>query len=428
MSMLVLALTLAPAVSEPAPPASGNLLAIRVGRAETVSQGPIEHAVLLVENGKIAAIGEDLAVERGIPVLDRPDWIVMPGLVNAYSRMGLTGDGGSDSTPQLTAERELYPHDPVYEDLLRTGVTTLALYPPGTGIPGQATVVRPHGDSVAEMLVEDGAYLKIYFRSSSRSKKLIRSGFEDVDDYQEKEKKAREKYDKAVEKAEKAKKKKSSKDKDDDKSAAAGEDGEEEELGPYVPPEPDPKVVPFMKLRSGELRALISISDAGDYLHLLDAIGEEEFGWDLRVPVTRSLNLYEIADKLGERGCRIVMEPSISLYPGTMRQRNLPAELSRAGVKLVFVPRNDSLQDHREWLSDVGEIVATGVDREAALRAVTLEPAGLLGLDDRLGSLDVGKDANLLFTRGDPLEVGSRIAAVMLEGEFVFESKNEGAQ
>ena len=430
MSMLVLALTLTSALSGPATtPAGGELLAIRVGRAETIANGTLEHAVILVENGKITAVGEDLPVERGIPILDRPDWVAMPGLVNAYSRMGLVGNGGSDSTPQVTPKREVYPHDPVYGDLLETGVTTLALYPPGVGIPGQAIVVRPRGESLEEMLVAEGAYLKIYFRSSPRSKKMIRSGFEKVDSYNEKEEKARAKYDKAVEKAEKAKKKKKKKSKDDEEGEEKkSESKPADELGPYVPPEPDEDVVPFMQLRSGELRALISISDAGDYLHLLDALGDEEFGWDLRIPVTRTLNIYEVAEELGEQECRVVMEPSLSLRSGTMRQRNLPAELTKAGAKLVFIPRRDPLADHRDWLRDVGALAATGVDRQDALRAVTLEPAALLGLEERLGSLEVGKDANLLFMSGDPLEVGSRVEAVMLEGEFVFGPKSEAGQ
>ena len=79
MSMLVLALTLTSALSGPvAAPATGELLAIRVGRAETIANGTLEHAVILVESGKIVAVGEDLAIERGIPILDRPDWVAGP--------------------------------------------------------------------------------------------------------------------------------------------------------------------------------------------------------------------------------------------------------------------------------------------------------------------------------------------------------------
>ncbi len=395
-----------------------DLVAIRVGRAETVSGGPLEHAVILVEDGKIATIGEDLVVERGIRVIDKPDWVVMPGLVNAYSRLGLSGRGSSKSTPHLTAEKELYPHHPVYDEVLETGITTLALYPAGTGVPGQAMVVRPTGDTCDEMTVADSSYLFVYFRSNARSKKLLRDGFAKVDKYDEEEKKAREKYDKEVEKAEKAKKKKSSKSKKDDEEEEEDEE-EAEELGPYVPPVPDPDVVPFQQLRSGELSALVGISSAGDYLHLLEAIDEEEFQWSLRVPVSRELNLYEVAEELGEKEVNLVMEPQVSLHPGTMRQRNLPAELTRAGAKLVFIPRNDNTRDYKDWLSHVGEVVAAGLDREIALRALTLGPAELIGLGDRIGSLEAGKDANMIFLSGDPLEAGTRIEAVMLEGRIV---------
>jgi hypothetical protein len=167
------------------------------------------------------------------------------------------------------------------------------------------------------------------------------------------------------------------------------------------------------------LRALISISNAADYLHLLDAIGEEEFGWDLRIPVSRSLNMFYVKSELGELGCRVVMEPLISVHPNTRRQRNMPMELSEAGAKLVLVPRTDSSSNQKAWLRHTGELVAAGLPREAALRAMTLEPAELLGLGDRLGSLAAGMDANILFFKADPFEPGSKIEAVMLEGDIV---------
>jgi hypothetical protein len=438
-----------PVAGSAAPPARGGLLAIRVGRAETVASGPIEHAVILIDGEKIALVGEDLVVERGIRVIDRPGWVAMPGLVDVYSRLGLSGNGGQESTPAVTTLPEIYPHDPVYDELSETGVTTLALYPPGTGIPGQAVAVRPGAQTREAMVVEEGVYLKIYFRSNSRAKKLIRDGFEEVDAYEEAEKKAREKYDKAKEKAEKAKKKpakKEEEEKDEDeqpkeeekpdeggKQARAAQAQDEkkedekekkesdgkEELGPYVPPTPDPDVVPFIELRSGELRALIGIGSSGDYLHLLDAIGDEDFQWDLRVPMTRELDLFQIVERLGEKRVRLVLEPEISLHPGTMRQRNLPAELVRAGAKLVLIPREDTIQGFKRWLGDTGLLIAAGLPRDVALRAVTLEAAELIGMADRIGSIEPGKDANLIFFDGDPFEPSSRLEAVMLGGEFI---------
>jgi imidazolonepropionase-like amidohydrolase len=454
--MLPLFLALGASV-DPAPPVrAGGLLAIRVGRAETATKGVIEHAVILVEDGKIVTIGEDLPIERGIPILDKPDWVVIPGLVDAYSRLGLDGEGGDDNSPQVRASSEIYPGAEVYEKVVEYGVTTVGLYPAGNGITGQAVAIRPRGKTREEMVILDPAYLKIILRASASSKKQLKDGFKKADEYREKEKKAREKWDKDQEKKkkppakkdEKADEKKTEEKKDEKKeaeeSAAAQDDKDEkkeekkDEKPPakddvFVPPAPDPKVKPFLDLRSGSLRALFSISSSADYLHLLDALGDEKIEFDLRIPWSRESDVFYVADKktheldvdgIGDRKCRVVLEPTLTYHPGTMRQRNLPMELSRAGAKVVFVPRDDDLGRLKTWLSDVGELIGAGLDRETALRAMTSEPAALLGLGDRLGSLEKGKDANLVFLSGDPFEPATRIRAVMLDGRFVFGEVN----
>jgi imidazolonepropionase-like amidohydrolase len=438
----------------PEPPAispAGGIVAIRVGRAETATKGAIEHAVILVENGKIVAIGEDLPVERGIPILDRPNWVAMPGLVDAYSRLGLDSEGGDDNSPEAHASDEIYPATDEYADVRKYGVTTLGLYPAGNGIPGQAVAVHPAGKTLEEMLIQDSVYLKIIVRASSSSKKLIRDGFRKADEYVEKEKKAREKWEKdqeakkkkaAPKKDEKADEKKTEEkkteekkeEKKEEKPPEAKEDAKPEAKDDkakeeaFVPPPPDPKVKPFLDLRSGKLHALCSISNAAEYLHLVDAFGKEKVDFDLRIPLGRESDVYYVADKktyeldvdgIGDRKCRVVLEPVLTLQPGTMRERNLAKELSRAGAKVVFIPRNDNLADLRDWLPDVGEMVGAGLDREVALRAVTSEPAALMGLESRLGSLEKGKDADIVFLSGDPFQPSTRIQAVMLGGRFV---------
>src|SRR5262245_14522577 len=164
-------------------PADGGLVAIRVQRAETVAQGPIEHALILVEGGKIIAIGEDLPVERGIPVLERPDWIATPGLVSAHTRPGGERSGGRGFEPQARPTVEIDPRSDVWGQLLELGVTTLGYYPDGSGIPGQALALRPHGKSVSEMLVAEPAYLKVTLQSTAASKKALRDAFQKVDEY-----------------------------------------------------------------------------------------------------------------------------------------------------------------------------------------------------------------------------------------------------
>ena len=413
-----------------------GLVAIRVGRAETIAKGTLEHAVILVENGKIVTIGEDLPIARGIPVLDRPDWVVMPGLVNAYSRLGLEGDAGEEFNPEVKASRELYAGSEELQEVVKYGVTTLGLYPAGNGVCGQAVAIRPLAKTREELVLKDSSYLKIVLRASSSSKKALQDGFKKADDYAEKEKKAKEKWDKEQEKKKKGSKSEEKKEekKDEPKPEEKKDEAKPEEKkdsggDAYVPPEPDPKTKPFLDLRAEKLRALVSVQSAAEYLHLIDALGKEKILWDLRLPLARESDLFYVLDKksydldvdgIGDRKARCIVEPLLTVQPGTMRTRNLPMELARAGAKLVFVPRSDSLADHKAWLSNVGEVVNAGLDRCAALRALTLEPAQLLGVDERLGSLEKNKDANLLFFSGDPLEPSSKLEAVMLEGRVVF--------
>ena len=397
-----------------------DLFALRVGSAETISHGTIPHAVILIEHGKIVTIGQDLEIERGIPIIDRPDWVVMPGLINCYSRAGMTSFGSNGTVPSVMSSTEFYANQPIYGDLLDVGVTTLGLYPPGNGIPGQAVAVRTSGSTAEEMILENNVYLKMLMRSNASSKNMIRKAFEEADGHKEDVDKAREKWEKDTEKWEKDQKKKKDDAKKDKDSAAKPAEGEEDKgPGDFVEPTPNGTAAAFIDLRNGDLSALISIRKAGDYLHLVDALGEEDFNWVLRVPLRDDIDLYEVADQLAEDKRTVIIEPRLTLMAWTMRERNLPSELSAAGVDVVFVPNGDDLASQKNWRFHVGHIVKRGMDYQAALRAMTLGPAEVLGLGDRLGSLDVGKDANMLFFSGDPLQPSSILEMVMIDGEFV---------
>lgn len=382
-------------------PDSSSLFAVRVGEARTVSHGTIPHAVILVENGEIVVVGQDLEIERGIPIHDHPDWVVTPGFVNCHTRLGLDGQGHNGSTPQMRVSDELYTPNGVWASLVDHGVTTLGLVPAGNGIPGLACAVRPIGGSAEAVLVDDPAYLKVTLYSNQGSKKMLRDGFVSVDKYLEKEQSEFDKWEK----------------KNGDK--------DEDERDPYEPPELDEKVAPFLQLRDGDLRALIEISKASDWLHLLDVIGHEEVEWTLRVPLRDDIDLHYVVDQIGERETRVVLTPRLTFMPHTRRERNLAAELDAAGAHVAFTPISDSVPSHDRWLADVGLLVAAGLDADAALRAMTLEPAAALGVEDHVGSIEGGKAANLVFFDGDPFEVGTEIQAVMLDGELVFEEDDQ---
>ncbi|HKX46600.1 MAG TPA: amidohydrolase family protein [Planctomycetota bacterium] len=400
-----------------------DVYALRVGRAETIANGTLEHAVVLVESGKITVVGEDLPIERGIAVVDLPHAVLLPGLVVCRSRIGLDSRGGTGARAEARVTGELFPALDVWEDVLEHGVTTLGLYPAGAGIPGQAAAIRPAGETVEEMLVADSAYLWMTVASDRNAKKLLTDAFEKVDKYLEKVEKEREKFVEAQEKKKGKKKeeeKKEEEPKPEEGAKPAAKDEKPAEPGDgFEPPVPDPDVLPLVRLLAGDLRAVIGFRKAGDYLHLLDVLGEREFEWDLQIDLRDELDLFYIADKLGERAVRVVMDPVITAHPGTRRDRNLPAELATAGAKLALVPRVDSPDGCEAWRHEVGQLVKFGLDRQVALRAMTLEPAAVLGLADRLGSLEAGKDANFVLYDGDPFEPGTERIAVVLEGELV---------
>ena len=407
--MILTSLTLGvlTAASNPAPAPASDLVALRVGRAETISDGSIPNAVILVDGEQIAIVGEDLPIERGIPIVELPDAVVMPGLINCRSRIGLDSRAGTVSEPQLVAADELYAGVGVYRELLEVGVTTVALYPPGRGIMGQASVIRTDGESVEDLVVERSGYLAMTMAADRSAKKAIRDAFEEVQDYLEDVEKEREKWEK---KREKDKKKK--------------DDDEEEQFEPEVP---EPDVLALLRFVTGDLRGQFSIRKTADVLHLWDVLAEqEELVYDLHIALRDDMYLHELAERLGERELRIICDPEIVDHPGTRRERNLPAELAAAGAKLAFLPRSsESVDAHRQWFADVAQLVSRGLDRQVALRAMTLEPAHAIGMGDRLGSLEAGKRADLLIFDGDPFETTTKLQAVMLAGQIVHGELNQ---
>lgn len=400
LSLVLVGLAAAPATAQ-------DLFAVRARHLHTGTGEVLEHAVLLVADGKVSIVGEDLPIDRGIPVLELDDdQVVVPGLINAYSRLGMDGRGYSDSRPYIKASDELQPGDPDYKNVLEAGVVLLGQVPAGTGIPGQAAAVRPTGGPGGAYVVKDSIYLKVQMRSNASAKRNITDGFSKADKWLEKEASNRKKYDDAKEKAEK--------EKDKDKKKAALE-----KLGDYKPTSSDPKVVPFLDMRNGELDMLVSLDSAATYLHFLDALGDEEVQWNLRMPLSAEIDYYHVAKKIGDEDVAVMMEPLLTLFPGTLRQRNLPAELARAGARLVLLPRNDSVDGVKRWMRDTGIIIAAGLDAGTAIRALTLEPATLLGLGETHGSLEAGKAADFVVYSGNPFEPSTEVDAVFLDGALV---------
>ena len=385
---------------------AGDLMALKATKVYVGNGEVLEHAVILIEDGKIITIGEDLPIEAGIPVLELDeDQVVMPGMIDAYSRLGSSDNGPNGTNPQVMAAEGFYPNSNM-KDFLEAGVVTVGYYPPGRGIPGQAAALRTSLRDGDAQVLKDSTYLKVMMRSSRSEKDRIRSIYEEIEKFQEKETKNREKYDKAKEKID------DEKDKNKQKEA-------KKKLGDYEPLQPDPKVKAFMAVQDKSLPALVSLEQAGTYLHFLDALGDKPMEFSLRIPIALESDFGYVKEKVGEKKLRVVMDPAISVNPGTMQQRNLPGEYVAAGAKLVLIPRSENRGSITDWRQDVAVLIRAGLDEQVALSALTLEPANLLGLGETHGSLEVGKAADLLVLSRDPFEVNSEVQAVMVDGEIV---------
>ena len=362
--------------------------------------------MILIEDGKIITIGEDLPIGPGIPVTELDEnQVVVPGFINAYSRLG-SGEGGPNGTnPQTLAGNGFYPNSGLQANL-EAGVVTLGYYPPGRGIPGQAAVMRTSYGPENPPVVKESAYLKILMRSSGAEKERIKSIYEEIEKFEGKEVKNKAKYDKAKEKADKEK------DKDKKKKAL-------KKLGKYKPLIPDAKTKACMAVQAEELMAVVSLQEAGTYLHFLDALGDKKMKWSLRLPISLESDFAHIKEKVGENEVRVVMDPTLSVNPGTRQQRNLPAEFAAAGAKLVLIPRRDTPSLANAWRRDVAVLIRAGLDEQTALSAMTLEAAHLIGMGETHGSLEVGKAADLLVLSAEPFEAASEIEAVMVDGNIV---------
>jgi imidazolonepropionase-like amidohydrolase len=342
-----------------------------------VSRGPIESGTIVIRGGKIAAVGADVTPPAGATVVDCKGLTALPGLVNPHSRLGLSdGSGPIGTTPHHLAIDELNPTSDAYALAARTGVTTFVLHPAGSGIAGQAAAVKPSGWTREELVLEKSAVLRIAMHSGTASKEALRQALETGRKAIEGEKKS-------------------------------------------PPVKPDEKAAVLARFLKGELPAMVEVPGPAELLHFWQVM--EPFAeFKPRLAFVAGPDVYKAAAELGARKARVVLRPLVALAPFTRERVNSAAELTRAGAEVAFAPVSDAPEGLRGCLFRVGEMVKYGLPREAALRAVTLVPAEVAGIEKRVGSIDAGKDADLLLFAGDPLSPQARLREVYINGTSVF--------
>lgn len=352
------------------PVVAEEIVAIKADRVETVTSGSIENGVIVIRNGKISAIGSDVEIPDTANIIAVRDKTVFPGLVNPSSRIGLSSSPGSQpaSHPHYRVADELYPFQDAYERILQAGFTTLGLIPGGGGIAGQGAVVRPVGRTAKDMLIAESGLLAIDFQANDKAKRVIRDALES------------------------AKNKTSS---------------------------TDPRIKPLVRALQGEIPTFVQCRQPGEVLHLLKLL--KPYG-KMKLVLIPGYETFRIVKELDEKKIPVIFPAQIDFERFTRNRINVSKILADAGVKIACRPKADSVRGHEDFLRQMAELVKLGLDKEVAQKSVTIYPAEMLGVDYRLGSLEVGKDANLLILSGDPLDVRTRIEQVMVEGKIVYQA------
>jgi len=388
------------------------MIAIAGGTLFTITQGIVEQGTLLLEDGKIAALGTDIPIPEGAELIEAQGKMILPGLIDAHCHAGVFADGvgrghsdGNEMTdpimPHIRALDALHPEDMAWADLRAAGVTTV-LTGPGSGnvIGGQSICVKTAGKTVDQMTLLEPAGMKMALGENPKrvygdQKKtpstrmgnaaLLRQALVEAQNYLAKW----ARYEAQLE---------------------TGEDAEQ--------PERKLKWEALGRVLKGELKARIHCHRADDILTAIRIA--EEFGLD--ITIEHATEGYRIADILAQKSIPCVVGPilfSRSKYElREMTPRN-PGLLAEAGVKVAI--QTDEMSAVKYLCINAALAVREGMPEEEALRAITINAAQIIGVADRVGSLEVGKDADVVIFSGHPFDYRTVAEVVMINGEIVHQ-------
>jgi hypothetical protein len=420
--------------SEPTREPTGRVTVYRLGQVETLEGDAQKNVSLLVRDGVIERMGQAVIIPDNAEVIDlrRSGQVATPPLVLTHANWLIEGRRSGGRNSQFLALDSLWLEADWEQDLLEEGVLLVGVDPPGSGLPGRTSVLEVDGQTgQPEPLVAD-LHLKVTMASSSSAKKLIRDAWKAAEEAIEKEekaekdwKKAREEWEaKQKEKEEAAKKEEKAK-KDGNTAAQDGDKKEQEEEAPpetFEPPKMKPDVTPLVDWVRQERVGQLWLRSASDWLHWQDLLGERELPYEIVLRHGRSQNFGEVASALAATELRVEVPAVISFLPFTRVRANLPAELAAAGVeKLILAPPNDSLTGVRSWRLGAARVVAEGLNRQVALRGMSVEAAASLGQEEMIAPLKTGSPATFVIWSGDPLDPMSEVDLVVSAGKVVYD-------
>ena len=392
---------------------------IRNATILTASHGTLQNSDILIRNGKIAAIGQNLKAPTGARIVDATGKYVMPGIVDCHSHSMLDAiNEGSLAVSSMAHTRDvLNPTDPDLYRELAGGVTTLhVLHGSANSIGGLNTVVKiKYGRPLSEFIFP-GAPLSIKFALGENPK---RSNFPALPGLARRYPQTRMGVEETIRDAF-VRARNYKREWDDYRAAQAR--GEKN----LIPPRRDLQLEPLVEILEGK-RYVHSHSYRSDEILMLMRIADE-FGFKVRT-FQHVLEGYKIAPELARHGAGASIFADSWAYKIEAYDAIPYAAviMTRAGV--IVSINSDSDERARRLNIDAAKMLKYGdLTEEEALRMITLNPAIQLGIDNKVGSIDVGKDADLAIWSGHPFSVYARVEQTYIDGEVFFDRAQDLAR
>ncbi|MFY8072155.1 MAG: amidohydrolase family protein [Pirellula sp.] len=388
-----------------ASPNWAETLVVKAKLIHTVSGKSIANGAIVCVDGKIASIGEiaTVVIPEGAKVIQAE--VVTPGLIDVRSSVGLSGilnvDHDSDHLessaplqPELRAIDAYNPREELIEYVRGFGITTVHTgHAPGELISGQTMIAKTRGGTVQDALVFDGkAVCATLTESSQKSGKqspgtrgkqmaMLRALLIEASEYRSKLNKQSKETDAS----------------DDSKVAR------------------NLKLETIVDVLDGKKALLITADRAQDIASAL-RLGEE---FSIRIWLDSAAEAYQLIPQIKKAGVPVLLHPSMARANGdrenmTFRSASI---LKESGIPFAIESGFEAyVPKVRIVLFEAALAAAHGLSKDAALESITLSAAKILGIEDRVGSIDVGKEADLALYDGDPLEYTTHCIGVVIDG------------
>ncbi len=381
------------------------MILIKNGQIKTMAGDDIENGQILIDGKKIVAVGETVIAPQDVQVIDALGKLVLPGFVEAHCHIGLDNEGmgweGRDYneivdpiTPQLRAIDSINPQDEAFENAIKSGVTT-AVTGPGSAnvVGGTFTAIKLVGNRVDDMIIKDPVAMKIAFGENPKRC------------YTALKKSPQTRMAVAAELREllyNTKKYMADKEKSDDNSF-------------------DMKLEAMIPVMKKEIPLKAHAHRADDIFTAIRIARE----FDLDITLDHCTDGSLIAKELATEKLPAFVGPSFgSKTKIELRNKSFktPADLHKAGVPIAII--TDAPVIPLEYLSlCAGLAVKSGLEEEEAFKAITINAAQLCGIGDRVGSIEVGKDADIVIWDNNPLyDIGATVSCTIVDGKIAYKA------